>query len=141
MSLDADRAEDRQCAIASGIEHVDLAALIAPRALLAESGIEDLIFPVDAARETIASLRHCASLPLNPQHERPYVAVATLEGVLVNQHLGEAEQVYIYGNSPKGASLVSIRPTPERGSGNQRWSQLAAGLVVARAESFGGSVR
>jgi hypothetical protein len=39
------------------IEHLDVAALIAPRALLAENGIEDLIFPVDAARETVAALR------------------------------------------------------------------------------------
>jgi hypothetical protein len=39
------------------IEHLDVASLIAPRALLAENGIDDLIFPVDAARETVASLR------------------------------------------------------------------------------------
>jgi dienelactone hydrolase len=39
------------------IEHLDVAALIAPRALLAENGIEDLIFPVDAARQTVAALR------------------------------------------------------------------------------------
>ena len=36
------------------LEHLDLAALIAPRALLVESGTEDVIFPVDAARETVA---------------------------------------------------------------------------------------
>jgi dienelactone hydrolase len=39
------------------LEHVDIASLIAPRALLAENGIDDLIFPVDAARATVASLR------------------------------------------------------------------------------------
>ena len=39
------------------LEHLDIAALIAPRALLAENGIEDIIFPVDAARATVASLR------------------------------------------------------------------------------------
>ncbi|HEY1741504.1 MAG TPA: alpha/beta hydrolase family protein [Acidimicrobiia bacterium] len=39
------------------LEHVDIAALIAPRALLAETGTDDLIFPVDAARATVASLR------------------------------------------------------------------------------------
>ena len=32
------------------IEHVDLGALIAPRALLVETGTEDPIFPVEAAR-------------------------------------------------------------------------------------------
>ena len=40
------------------IEHLDVASLIAPRPLLAENGIEDMIFPVDAARATVASLRH-----------------------------------------------------------------------------------
>ena len=39
------------------IEHLDVSSLIAPRALLAENGVEDLIFPVEAARETVASLR------------------------------------------------------------------------------------
>ena len=39
------------------IEHLDLAALIAPRPLLVESGTDDLIFPVESARATVASLR------------------------------------------------------------------------------------
>jgi dienelactone hydrolase len=39
------------------LEHLDIASLIAPRALLAENGIEDIIFPVDAARATVAALR------------------------------------------------------------------------------------
>jgi dienelactone hydrolase len=38
------------------IEHVDVAALVAPRALLVESGTEDLLFPVAAARATMAEL-------------------------------------------------------------------------------------
>jgi hypothetical protein len=39
------------------LEHLDVASLIAPRALLAENGVDDLIFPVAAARATVASLR------------------------------------------------------------------------------------
>ena len=39
------------------IEHLDLAALVAPRPLLVESGTDDLIFPVAAARETVAATR------------------------------------------------------------------------------------
>jgi len=38
------------------LEHVDLGALIAPRPLLVQSGTEDLIFPVAAARESVAQL-------------------------------------------------------------------------------------
>jgi nitrogen fixation protein NifB len=43
-----------------------------------------------AAPELVTILQEAAQLPLDPQADRPYVAVASLEGVLVNQHLGEA---------------------------------------------------
>jgi dienelactone hydrolase len=39
------------------IEHLDIAALIAPRPLLVESGTQDSIFPVEAARDTVVRLR------------------------------------------------------------------------------------
>jgi pimeloyl-ACP methyl ester carboxylesterase len=39
------------------MEHVDLAALIAPRPLLVQSGDEDMLFPVAAAREALDRLR------------------------------------------------------------------------------------
>lgn len=39
------------------MEHADLGALVAPRALLVVSGREDLIFPLAAAEETVARLR------------------------------------------------------------------------------------
>jgi dienelactone hydrolase len=38
-------------------EHVDIGALVAPRALLIESGDQDLLFPVAAARASFESLR------------------------------------------------------------------------------------
>jgi dienelactone hydrolase len=38
------------------LEHVDLAGLVAPRALLVESGRDDLLFPVDAASAAMAQL-------------------------------------------------------------------------------------
>ena len=39
------------------LEHVDLAALIAPRPMLIESGSGDVLFPVDVAREGVAEAR------------------------------------------------------------------------------------
>ena len=39
------------------IEHVDVAALVAPRPLLVESGTDDMIFPVGSARATVDRLR------------------------------------------------------------------------------------
>jgi hypothetical protein len=41
----------------SEFEHLDIAALVAPRALFVESGRDDLIFPFPAARETVMSLQ------------------------------------------------------------------------------------
>jgi hypothetical protein len=38
------------------LEHVDLGALVAPRPLLIETGTEDPIFPVEAARREVARL-------------------------------------------------------------------------------------
>jgi dienelactone hydrolase len=38
------------------IEHVDIAGLVAPRALLVESGTEDFLFPIEAATESMAEL-------------------------------------------------------------------------------------
>jgi pimeloyl-ACP methyl ester carboxylesterase len=54
------------------LEHLDLASLIAPRALLAENGVDDIIFPADAARETVASLRQV------------YAALGAPDGALVH---------------------------------------------------------
>lgn len=39
------------------LEHVDLGALVAPRPLLVETGTDDPLFPLDAARRSVADLR------------------------------------------------------------------------------------
>ncbi len=69
-----------------------------------------------------------ADLPLNPEENRPYVAVATNEGMLVNLHLGEADRLIIYRQTNKGYQVVEERLTPETGTGDQRWIQLAKAL-------------
>jgi dienelactone hydrolase len=38
------------------IEHADVASLLGPRALFVESGVDDPIFPIDAARATVTQL-------------------------------------------------------------------------------------
>ncbi len=64
---------------------------------------------------------------------RPYVAVATNEGLLVNMHLGEADKLSIYRQTPNGYKWVESRPTPNRGLGDERWSQLSELLSDCRA--------
>ncbi len=55
---------------------------------------------------------------------RPYIAVASMEGVLVNQHLGEAYQLFIYGKKNGGVALIDTRQTPNQ-CGIQRWEDLS----------------
>lgn len=50
------------------LEHLDVAALVAPRPLLVESGTDDILFPATAARETVARLREVvAALGADPE--------------------------------------------------------------------------
>jgi nitrogen fixation protein NifB len=96
--------------------------------------------PVAASAAVL--LTRCADLPINPEEDRPYVAVATHEGVLVNQHLGEASQLAIYGRGDDGFRHVATRLTPPAGGGQQRWLALAETLKDCRAllvASAGGS--
>jgi len=55
-----------------------------------------------------------------------------MEGVLINQHLGEAEKLLIYGQSDERIRLIETRSTPEPGTGTKRWNQLAAQLSDCR---------
>ncbi len=80
--------------------------------------------------------------------DRPYIAVCSQEGYLVNQHLGGADVVYVYENAnifgritPR---LVEVRHTPPAGGGAGRWARLAATLHDCRAlvcHQLGGSPR
>ncbi len=64
--------------------------------------------------------------------KRPYVAVATNEGLLVNQHLGEASILYIYRQTPNGFQFVEERKTPVPGLGDSRWLEMARLLSDCR---------
>ncbi len=65
---------------------------------------------------------------------RSHVAVASMEGVLINQHLGEAYRVQIYARSDNGEiRMVDNRLTPEPGGGDHRWFNLAETLKDCRA--------
>lgn len=79
-------------------------------------------------------IQECASQPLRPNENRPYIAVATQEGMLVNQHLGEANQFHIFSEGPDGTfPHQGIRLSPPRGGGSNRWTTLARSLRDCRA--------
>lgn len=60
-----------------------------------------------------------------PTADRRYVAVASREGILVNQHLGEATGLWVFGPAEGGYALVDRRPTPVPGDGDDRWEAMA----------------
>ncbi|WP_168565423.1 radical SAM protein [Crateriforma spongiae] len=75
------------------------------------------------------ALTEAASAETVPSDDRPYVAVTSFEGLLINQHLGESEQLWIFGRNPDGSFRpIETRPTPLPGSGESRWDELAARL-------------
>ena len=84
--------------------------------------------------KAIELMSQYANGPLDPQDERPFVAAATMEGFLVNVHLGQARQFNIYSYDPeKGSHLIEKRPAPAPGGGDQRWQRLADSLKDCRA--------
>lgn len=83
--------------------------------------------------ETLNILRESAAMPLEPDAERPYVAVGSREGMLVNLHLGEAQEFMIYRKGEDEFEYVESRPAPPRGGGDQRWDELAKSLHDCRA--------
>ncbi len=88
----------------------------------------------DKSAEMRGCLSACASLPAMPVQERPYVAVATLEGILVNQHLGEATHLQIWEKKEDGSfNMVEERPAAIPGGGPQRWHTLGRALRDCQA--------
>jgi nitrogen fixation protein NifB len=66
---------------------------------------------------------------LKPSKKRPNIAVASLSGMEVDLHLGQAYHVLIYGPREDGLTcLLGTRPVPAPGSGSSRWTELAATL-------------
>jgi len=81
--------------------------------------------------------RHClmkqATLKKVVEEDRKRVAVASYEGMLVNQHLGEANKLLIFEEKEDYFECVETRPTPNKGGGNARWTDLADLLSDCKA--------
>lgn len=88
--------------------------------------------------EQIKTLDHYANMTMNSNEDenRHCVAVASMEGAIVNQHLGEADRFLVYEPHPTQENtfqLKAIRKAPEPGDGDLRWAQLADTLQDCRA--------
>lgn len=77
--------------------------------------------------EEIMDLLRKAAQPKRSE-ERPFVAVASREGLFVNQHVGEASGLWIFGRKDGKTELIDRRPAPPAGGGGERWDTLAQSL-------------
>jgi nitrogen fixation protein NifB len=63
--------------------------------------------------------------PTHPAQRRTCVAVASWEGLLINQYLGEAASLRVYRRTDLGYEFLEDRHTPAVGAGDARWHHLA----------------
>jgi nitrogen fixation protein NifB len=84
-------------------------------------------------QETLEMIQDAANAPLEPDQKRPLIAVATREGILVNEHLGEAESLSIFAEQDGSYAEIAQRITPHPGGGDNRWEKLAEQLADCRA--------
>lgn len=87
----------------------------------------------DKTEEFRSCLTACATIKTEATAVRNRVAVATEEGILVNQHLGEAKIFHIWEKTAEGFQKVEERKAPATGGGIKRWHQLAKTLGDCRA--------
>lgn len=61
-----------------------------------------------------------------PTKERPNVAVVSSNGIEIDQHLGHANQILVYGPREDGlVCLLEARSAPESGGGVNRWLEVS----------------
>ncbi len=65
--------------------------------------------------------------------ERTRIAVASHEGLFVNRHLGETDELLIFAKDGAGFRQVGVRRTPPAGGGGARWQDLAELIDDCRA--------
>jgi nitrogen fixation protein NifB len=80
----------------------------------------------ELTRQDHASL-HRLSQPKGDA-KRPYIAVASQEGWLVNEHLGNAREFLIYTMGENGPERIDRRNAPGPGGGDRRWEELGKRL-------------
>jgi nitrogen fixation protein NifB len=83
----------------------------------------------DQSSEFVTLMQDSANGLLDDRTGRPYVAVASMEGILINEHLGEADNLWIFEYDEGEAKLVEMRDAPEPGDGSLRWRELAASIT------------
>ena len=87
----------------------------------------------DKSDEFRGCLSECSTTVVPKEQQRPYIAVASQEGILVNLHLGEARKFGIWTEREGNFYQIEERTAPAAGGGIKRWHQLARVLKDCRA--------
>jgi nitrogen fixation protein NifB len=82
----------------------------------------------DQSSEFVTLMQDSKNGLFDDRKGRPYVAVTSMEGILINEHLGEADNLWIFEYDDGEAKLVEMRDAPEPGDGSLRWRELAASI-------------
>ncbi len=80
--------------------------------------------PTEKVQKILKEILLDSALP-KPDEERPNVAIASIDGMEVNCHLGHAHRFMIYGPQNGLPCLLEMRDAPEPGEGDNRWEALA----------------
>lgn len=86
----------------------------------------------DRSKEMAGCLSSCSTIPKPIDVTKPYVAVASREGSLVNLHLGQATEFQIWGPVAGSFAHIETRTSPPAGDGELRWRKLAETLEDCR---------
>lgn len=66
---------------------------------------------------------------VHSKYPRPYIAVASIDGLFINLDLKESEKLRVYKPKEKDPELVDIRNLPNKNvKGTARWKELAETL-------------
>lgn len=78
----------------------------------------------DKSAELMPGLVRCSRMGCE-EEKKNYAAIATREGILVNEHLGKAMSFHIWEKTDEGTRFVEERKAPLPGGGETRWDNLA----------------
>lgn len=78
--------------------------------------------------EAYKLIQQCSAMPVPAAENKPYVAIASYEGLMINQHLGEAKSFLIFKEDGDDYQLIEKRTAPYKGNGDLRWIHLAKTL-------------
>lgn len=73
----------------------------------------------------LSSLQTIAFATPKIEEDRPFVAVGSHEGLMVNRHLGDCDFFQIFKKTENGYETTEKRIAPKSGGGDQRWVNVA----------------